>query len=160
MSQSKTKRRRTDSHVTEGEMARAQPPEPPEHLKVPDEAMPHWWAIVRAREYDAWTGPDLEHAANLACCLNDCERLRHELREEGDVIDNKKGTPIVNPKHNLLETLSRRSVALSRMVHVHAEATAGKSRDDAKRSQKQREVSDKTAEDDDGLLAGPTGVVK
>lgn len=155
-----TKRRRTDSHVTEGEMARSTPPSPPEYIHIPEEAMPHWWAIVRAREYDAWTGPDLEMAANLACSLHDCERLRHELREEGDVIENKKGTPVVNPKHDLLEKITRRSVALSRMVHVHAEATSGKSRDDSKRSQKQREVSEATKEEDDGLLAGPVEVVR
>lgn len=157
---SKTRRTRSDSHVTEGEMARAVPPSPPDHIHLPEDAMPHWWAIVRAREYNAWTGPDLEHAANLACCLYDCERLRRELREEGDTLVNAKGTPVMNPKHALLEQLSRRSVALSRLVHVHAEATAGRSDKDAKRSEKQREVADKTGEDDDGLLAGPVGVVK
>lgn len=136
-------------------MARAQPPSPPLHIQVPDEAMPHWWAVVRAREYSAWTEPDLEHAANLACCLYDCERLRRELRDEGDTLTNARGTVVMNPKHALLETLSRRSVALSRLVHVHAEATAGKSRDDVKRNRKQREVLDATKASDDGLLAGP-----
>ena len=137
-------------------MARAQPPTPPEHIEVPDAAMPHWWAIVCARDYSAWTGTDLEHAANLANCLADCERLRREIRQEGDVLNNARGTPVVNPKHQLLETLSRRSVALSKLVHVHAEATAGKSRDDAKRSQKQREVADAiNCKDDDGLIAKP-----
>lgn len=142
-------------------MARATPPEPPEHIHIPDDAMPHWWALVRAREYEAWTGPDLEHVANLACCLYDCERLRREIREEGDTLVNAKGTPVVNPKHALLEQLSRRSVSLSRLVHVHAEATAGKSRDDSKRSQKQREVSEATdTSGDDDLIAAPIHSVK
>lgn len=138
-------------------MARAKPPEPPEHIEIPDQAMPHWWSIVRARDYSAWTGPDLEHAANLACCLADCERLRREVRAEGDTIANAKGTMVVNPKHSLLEQLSRRSVALSRLVHVHAEATAGKSRDDSKRSQKQREMSEASgqSDDDESLIAKP-----
>jgi len=151
----KNKRNRSDSYNTEGEMARAKPPEPPQHIEVPDGAMPHWWAIVRAREYKSWTGPDLEHAANLACCLYDCERLRRDIRVEGDVLENKRGTPIVNPKHTLLEQLSRRSVALSRLIHVHAEATSGKARDEAERNKKQREVSDKGKGSKDSLIAEP-----
>jgi len=150
----KPKRRRVDSFATQGEMTRAIAPSPPPHIEVPEDAMPHWWAIVRARAYDSWTGPDLEHAANLACCFADCERLRRELREEGDVLVNSKGTQIANPKHNILDVLSRRSVCLSKLVHVHAEATSGKSRDEVKRNQKQREIAG-IIETSDGLLAKP-----
>ena len=147
----------TTSPYTQSEMMQAKPPVPPAHIEIPVEAMPHWDAIVRAREYRAWTGPDLEHAANLACCLCDCERLRRELRIEGDIVINARGTQIVNPKHTLLEQLSRRSVALSRLIHVHAEATAGKSEDSAKRSQKQREIASRNENtEDDGLLARPS----
>lgn len=149
------KRHRTDSHTTQGEMMRSQPPEPPEHIEIPEDAMPHWWSIVRAREYNSWTGPDLEHAANLACCMADLERLRKELRVEGDVIENKKGTQIVNPKHNLLETLSRRSVALSKLIHIHAEATSGKSRDEVKRNKTQREISESSGRNKSSLIADP-----
>jgi hypothetical protein len=150
------KRHRADSHETEGEMMRAQPPSPPEHLEMPEYVMPHWWAVVRARDYSAWTETDLEHAANLACCLADTEQLRREIREEGNVIQNAKGTPVANPKHSLLEQMSRRAVALSKLIHVHAEATAGKSRDDAKRSETQRSAAEKAEESTgDGLIAPP-----
>ena len=151
------KKGRSDSHSVEGEMLRARPPSPPAHIEMPDYVMPHWWSIVRARDYSAWTDTDLELAANLACCLADTEQLRREIREEGNVITNAKGTPVANPKHALLEQMSRRSVALSKLIHVHAEATAGKSRDDAKRSQKQREMDDAAsgATGDDGLIAPP-----
>lgn len=116
--------------------------------------MPTWNNIVRARDYKSWTAIDLEHAANLASCLCDLERLRHEVRAEGDIIKNDRGTPIVNPKHSLLETLSRRSVALSRMLHVHAEATVGKSEDHAKRSSKHKAIHDNLHDTkDDELLA-------
>lgn len=55
--------------------------------------------------------------------------MQRDIDVEGDIIKNEPGTPIVNPRHSLLETLSRRSIALSRMLHVHAEATVGNSRD-------------------------------
>lgn len=150
------KKNRADSHATEGEMARARPPSPPFHVNIPDGALPHWWAIVCAREYNAWTGPDLEHAANLACCLYDCERLRRELREEGDVVENAKGVLQVNPKHALLEQMTKRSIALSRLVHVHAEATSGKARDEVPRNKKQRELAEMlNAFNDEDLIARP-----
>ena len=148
------KRLRMDSYAAQGEMMRAQPPTPPAHLEVPEDAMPHWWAIVRARAYDAWTETDLEHAANLACCFADSERLRREVRLEGDVLINAKGTPVANPKHQILDVLSRRSVSLSKLIHVHAEATSGKSRDEVKRNKKQRELVE-TRDKTDDLIAKP-----
>jgi hypothetical protein len=136
------KKHRIDTVHAEGEMFRAEKPMPPEHIHLPDEAIPTWDAIVRARDYTSWTAVDLEHAANLSCCLADLERLRREVRKEGDIIENARGTPIMNPKHTLIETLSRRSVALSRMLHVHAEATVGESRDHKKRNTKQAEINE------------------
>jgi hypothetical protein len=136
------KKHRIDTVQSAGEMFRAEKPVPPAHISLPDYAMPSWEAIVRARDYTSWTAVDLEHCANLACCLADLERLRHEVRREGDIIENQRGTPIMNPKHTLIETLSRRSVALSRMLHVHAEATVGESRDQKKRNGAQAGVNE------------------
>ncbi|NCC53776.1 MAG: TerS protein [Spartobacteria bacterium] len=149
------KRRRSDSFATEGEMARAAPPHPPSHITVPEHAMPHWWAIVSCREYAAWTAPDLEHAASMACALADIERLRNEIREEGDVITPLNSRPIVNPKHQLVEMLSKRSIAIARLIHVHAEATIGKSQDEVSRNKKQREVATAVTAYDDDLIARP-----
>ena len=150
----RTKRLRVDSHAAEAAMAAAKPPTPPEHIEMPDGALAHWWPIVRARAYDDWTGPDLEHAANLAICLYDLECERQSLREEGYVITNDRGTPIQNPRNQVIEVLSRRSVALSKLVHVHAEATSGKSRDEQQRSKKQREMAGmvESIEKHDGLI--------
>jgi hypothetical protein len=150
----RVKRTRSDSYATEAAMASAKPPTPPDHIEMPQEAMAHWWPIVRARAYKDWTGPDLEHAANLAICLYDLECERKQLRTEGYVITNEKGTPIQNPRNQVIEVLSRRSVALSKLVHVHAEATSGKSRDEQKRSQKQREMTAmvESIEAHDGLI--------
>lgn len=150
------RKNRADSSTEEGEMLRAQAPEPPSHLHIREEDKPFWYSIVRARDYKSWTESDLEQAANLARCKADIERLQREIDEEGDTIENKRGTPVVNPKHNLLETLSRRSVALSRMLQVHAEATVGESRDQSKRNEKQRDMKQKGEDSqDDGLIPGP-----
>lgn len=130
--------------------------QPPEWVNVPDEAVNFWRSITRARAADRWNDVDLENAAELARTKARIEKLNLEIEEEGDIIKNDKGTPIENPKHRLLETLTRRVVALSRMLQVHAEATQGKSRDQVesnKGAEKSRKAAQKTEQDN--LLAGP-----
>lgn len=137
-------------------MLRAEPPEPPAHVYLRDCDKPYWRSIVCARDYSAWIESDLEQAANLARCKADIDRLSREISQEGDVVVNQRGTQIVNPKHQLLETLSRRSVALSRMLHVHAEATEGDSGDQKKRNSKQRDLAKKKDQaGEDSLIASP-----
>ena len=99
----------------------------PDWVTLPKEALPFWRSITSARAADRWNNSDLETAAELARTKAKIERLNIELVTEGDIITNDRGTPIVNPKNSLLETLTRRLVALSRMLQVHAEATQGKS---------------------------------
>lgn len=100
--------------------------EPPAHIDLPDDARPFWAAIIDARA--EWTDSDLALAAELAICQYDMQRHRRRLQEEGDIIKNDRGTKIVNPRHNLLETMSRRAVALSRLLQVHAAATLGETK--------------------------------
>lgn len=130
--------------------------EPPEWVNVPDNAMKFWYSVTRARSADRWNDVDLENAAELARTKASIERLNIEIVAEGDIITNDRGTPIVNPKHSLLETLTRRMVALSRMLQVHAEATQGKARDQVKGNKAQQEAGKviKEATEDD-LIAKP-----
>ena len=83
--------------------------------------------LSRARVKDSWNTVDLQHAANLARCQADIERIQQEILIEGDTLTNDRGTVVLNPKHSLLETLSRRSIALSKHIQVHAVATVGDS---------------------------------
>lgn len=150
------RKRKADTYSTEGEMLRAKPPQPPAHVYLREIDMPYWDTIIRARAFDAWIDSDLEHAANLARCKSDIDRLSREIEVEGDTVINQRGTPIVNPKHSLLETLSRRSVALSRLLHVHPQATEGDSGDQRKRNTKQREMLKKREElAQDDFIAPP-----
>jgi len=121
---------------------------PPAHIKLRDGDIDFWNSVVSARARDTWNNADLENAANLARCKADIERLQSEITKEGDIIANDRGTQIINPKHTLLETLSRRAVALSRMLHVHAEATVGKSEDAAKSLQSQNDAINNRIDDE------------
>lgn len=125
--------------------------QPPDHVNIPPEAMPFWTSLVHARAEEHWTRADLENAANLARTKAKIEKLNAEVEVEGDVIANKRGTPIPNPKHAIIETLTRRVIALSRIIHVHAAATSGDSRDEKKTSTAQRRTR-KTREETDDLI--------
>lgn len=124
------------------ENALAGPIEPPAHVRLRDGDRPFWDSIVTARARDRWDNADLEIAANLARCKADIERLQSEIDREGDVLENARGTMVMNPKHTLLETLSRRAVALSRMLHVHAEAKQGPSAKQGKALAAERAAGD------------------
>ena len=119
---------------------------PPRHVHLRPGDLPFWLSITRARHASTWNNSDLEVAANLARCKADIERIQRELDEEGDTVTNARGTVVMNPKHSLLETLSRRATSLSRMLHVHAEATVGQSQACTKKAMASHEAQ--TAADD------------
>jgi hypothetical protein len=152
-------KRRTRSDSTQAKIeafkAVAEELKPPAHVTLRANDKPFWESIVRARAKSTWNEVDLENAANLARCKADIERLQNEITTEGDVIENQRGTPIVNPKHTLLETLTRRAMALSRMLHVHAEATQGESREQGKRKAVEDSASLTLASVNGDLIAPP-----
>ena len=154
----KPKRTRSDSSTASVKAAQAVaagPLDPPVYCMVRECDRPFWDAIVCARARDSWNDVDLAKAANLARCQADIERISGELHGEGDTLVNERGTVVMNPKHSLLETLTRREIALSRVIHVHAEATVGESRDSSKSATAQKDAK-KAAEavESTGLIPG------
>lgn len=125
------KRNRSDSAAAAVRAAQAAalgPIDPPEHVALREGDRPFWNAIVTARTRDTWTDIDLTTAANLARTQADIERLQLELDSAGYVMADGKPNPVAA----LVESLTRRTVALSRALHVHAQATVGRSADAAK----------------------------
>lgn len=102
-------------------------PSPPAEVQLREEEMPFWDMVVRARLPQQWVDFDLIHAANLARCLCDIEIQRGILAGEGDMVENARGDAVVNPRHKLIEQLSKRSLSLTRVLQLHAVATTGQS---------------------------------
>ncbi len=102
--------------------------DPPAHVNLPAAARPFWEALIRNRPRHKWNDADLATAATLARAQADVERLQRELDQEGDLVGDLFVGKL-NPKHKLLETLIRRSASLSRLLHVHPEATEGRARE-------------------------------
>lgn len=140
------KRRRSDSTaaaVAASQAAALGPIDPPAHITLREGDRPFWNAIVLARPRDTWNEVDLAHAANLARTQADVEKLQAQLDATGYLTPEGKESPLVKT----VETLSRRAVAMARMLHVHAEATVGRARESAKAMQLERQARD--AADDD-----------
>lgn len=125
----------------------------PGHVKVRPGDAPFLDGILRARARDEWTSPDLVVAMQLARCQADIEKEQAMLENEGSVIDNFKGTPIVNPRHAVLEQLSRRELALLRALQM-AGSPRGDKRD-VEQSRNLQRQAEKTREflADEDLLA-------
>lgn len=142
------RRKRSDSAaaaVAAVQAAALGPLNPPEHVTLRPGDRPFWDAIMLARPRDTWNPVDLAHAANLARAQADIEQVQAQLDEQGYLTE--KGRE--NPLSKVVETLSRRAVLLSRMIHVHAEATVGRSRDAAKALENERKARE---EGDDDLI--------
>ena len=115
--------------------AAAGPLKPPAHVRLPAKARPFWAALVRNRPRHKWNTADLATAAMLARAQFDVERLQREIETEGDIVAGK-----VNPKHGLIDKLGRRIVTLSRLLHVHPEATQGRAREQGNALEAERDA--------------------
>lgn len=113
--------------ITAAQNAAQAPLEPPEYVTLPEAAKPFWRALMLNRPRDRWNDSDLAIAAHLARAQADAERLQIELEREGDFIAGK-----LNPRHRLLEQTIKRIAMLAKLLHVDAEATQGRGRDQGK----------------------------
>ena len=125
------KRNRSDSASAAVRAAQAValgPLDPPEHVALRAGDRPFWNAIVTSRARDTWTAVDLCTAGNMARSQADIERLQKVIDANGYVMEDGK----LNPAAVLVETLTKRTIALARALHVHAVATVGASEDGRK----------------------------
>ena len=108
---------------------------PPGHVTLPAGALPFWEALVRNRPRHKWNEADLATAAMLARAQFDAERLAQTMDEEGLLVDGKP-----HPAHVLVDKLGRRIAMLSRLLHVHPEATQGRAREQGNSLELEREA--------------------
>lgn len=152
----KMPKRSDSSHVqTEIMTKAAKGIQPPDCVKLRPHDLPFWKAITDAR--NDWTVVDLIHAANLSRCLADIEEETLALHQEGTVImGGKNGTAFVkNPRADILETYSRRAMAISAKIQVHAAATQGESKQAKAKNTAKRGAIEAFEDDDEGLIARP-----
>lgn len=99
------------------------PLEPPAHITLPAEARPFWDALMRNRPRHKWNDADLGNAAILAVSQMQVHALIGDV-EQVAVVDK----------------LTRRILSLSRLLHVHPEATEGRAREQGNALEAEREA--------------------
>lgn len=103
------------------------PLEPPKYVLLRPEDKPYWTAIMQSRARHTWNENDLVTAATMARAQADLASLQKQVDAEGYIIDGR-----INEAAKMVDTLAKRVITLSRLLHVHAEATLGRARDNGK----------------------------
>ena len=88
------------------------PLNPPDHVTLPAEALPYWRALMANRARHKWNDADLATAALLATTQMQAVELMADIEQAA-----------------LVDKLGRRIALLSKLLHVHAEATQGRARE-------------------------------
>lgn len=99
------------------------PLEPPAHVTLPEAARPFWAALMRNRPCHKWNEADLGNAAILAITQMQVHALIGDVEQAA-----------------LVDKLTRRIVSLSRLLHVHPEATEGRAQDQGNKLALEREA--------------------
>jgi hypothetical protein len=135
--------------------AAADLPQWPAHLRQQKGTQPFWEIIIRSRARAEWSENDLIIAAQLARTQLEIENAARELETEGSVIENARGTPVMNPRQSVIEQLARRQFALMRALQMTGAAGSGSRKEDLQKSRKLERQARETREElaDDELLA-------
>lgn len=152
-----TRRRRVDSAAAGVVIMQSAAREilPPDCEPLDDGDWPFWDAVVRARAKAEWAEENLIVAAKLARAMSDESRIVRELRKESDIVLNLRGSPVVNPKHALVEQLARRVMAWRKALALDARGADGRASDIARRTQISKGIEADNPLDDE-LLARPS----
>lgn len=69
----------------------------------------HFQFIIESREHETWTAHDINIATQLAITMRRVDDLSQAVDEQGAIMMNARGTPVLNPTFNAL-------VAMQNMV--------------------------------------------
>ena len=113
-----------------------------------------WDAFTRARAKDDWRSMDLILLSKVVKLEYQIRQHTRELDKIGVIMENKRGTPIVNPLVSIIDTFERRQLAVIRSMSLNQ--TYSDPRDlnlPAKDQNKLRALVDKNSPE--SLLATP-----
>ena len=133
-------------------------PFPPE---LPEKHKPYWTELVNSRPHDYFNRGDIPLLKLYARVAHDIDILDREIEENGDVINNARGNPVVNPKVLVRSIAETRLMALATKLRSQP-ASRYDSVNDKAQSEKVKKakraadaIMDEQGDGDDGdLLAG------
>ncbi len=98
------------------------PPEipPPAFVRLTPAALSHFRALIASRPDGPWPDLDLVLAAFLARTFAEIERVAAELAGQSGVIENRCGSPRLDPRTRIADMMSRRAMTFTRLLNLHA----------------------------------------
>lgn len=101
-----------------------------------------WLNVTSARPVDEWRGVDLNLAWHLCSSLAKLNTETQALDEEGTILETQRGTPVLNPRAQMVETLTRRIVMLNTRLRINptTEGDNGDRKDKLKDEETAREI--------------------
>jgi len=131
------------------EAASGKIPEKPDHIALRPQDAVHWFEILETRPASSWNDSDLTLAGQLARCRADIETVQASIDEEGLFSDPQKQA--------FLEKLTRRGIALARLLGANSAKSIGALDEISKRTGLSRSVMRKLEElhEKDDLFARP-----
>jgi len=131
---------------------------PPHTVALDKEDISLFDSIISECPKAEWTTHKIEVAALLARAMSDLSREQALLRIEGAVVTGPRGTPMLNPRKQVVQLHVLSIVQLRRTLSLHVYATEGTGRDTAKRRETAKDMelaAIPKARVDDGLIAHP-----
>lgn len=127
--------------------------EPP--IKLTEEEARVFETIISALPVDCWEAFRVRIAASLARMTVYQEMLFDDLQREGAVVENKRGTPVTNPKQNAMMQATSSIQSLTRTLGLSASQRGiSESTTSAKKiAEKEAKSAIDKAKDSGGLLA-------
>ena len=125
---------------------------PPSHVPMEEMDWPFWHNVVAEFARAEWSEHQLELAAMLARTMANLEEQQRELRSEGFTSKSERGTPVANPRVQVVKGLTGDILAFRRSLALHARAQSGDTRTEAKRREKAKGMEAEANE----LFASPS----
>lgn len=137
-------------------------------LPFPDDLPEDWRALwtetVNVNPRDYWTAHDVPLLRLYCRTYFDIERLNAEIEQEGDVIENARGNPVINPKTVVRQMAEQRFLMLCSRIKAQPSSRVNgtqQGKQVARKNGVKAKVDAVAGEDgdgDDGLIAGMGGV--
>lgn len=91
--------------------------------KLSSAQMVHFERVISGKSTSEWeSGIELVHATNLAIVLAQIDEESDMVEVEGTVLENNRGTPVLNPRFTALNQLTKRALDLSRVMGLQYSA--------------------------------------
>lgn len=123
---------------------------------LPEKHREIWRDTVNTKTGDYWSKGDIPILMMYCRCAHDIDRLTNDIEDEGEVIDNARGNPVVNPKVVVRGFAEARLMGLCTKLRLQPSSRMD-TKNEANQGNKKAKANRAAAtvqNDEDGLLGG------